>query len=603
MNKNLYHIAVVALFFITAITQAQVGITPSNENYIFTRSYQIPMASPSGITTSKDVQESITYFDGLGRPMQNIAIKASPLSQDIVTHITYDPLGRQVKQYLPYTNPTGTTSGTYTPGNIALTNTLNQYSTPRPGYETTTNPYNEKLYEASPLDRILKQAAPGNDWAIGNGHEVKFDYQTNTATEVLKYGVKLDPATAQYKLVQDSNIYYNAGQLYKTITKDENWTTTDGDNKTTQEFKDKEGRVVLKRTFASSVVNGIATSTNHDTQYVYDDYGNLSYVIPPLVDRATFISNLVIPSVQECLNDYDDFYMKIPMRDIIEDNGNVTGGGGISITINNGILEIKIDVGCNPSKMIKYLNIPIETTVNNESTNYHTLPKKIPDYYIGKLNNEGHTAEIKDGYFKLYSNSIPTHSLMCAPKTFEYRTCTPTIPVSIANQSVLDNLCYQYRYDYRNRLIEKKLPGKGWEYIVYDKLDRPILTQHANLKTKNQWQFTKYDPLGRVVYTGIYTNATQTTRADVQTLASASTTLYEGRQTAPSTINNSTIYYSNSAFPTTGIDLLTINYYDNYNFDLNGGTSETSYSITPTTQTRSLATGSKVRILDTCSIL
>ena len=67
----------------------------------------------------------------------------------------------------------------------------------------------------------------------------------------------------------------------------------------------------------------------------------------------------------------------------------------------------------------------------------------------------------------------------------------------------LSELCYQYKYDDRNRLIEKKIPGKGWEYIVYNKLDQPIMTQDANLDAQNKWLTTKYDAFGRVVYTGI----------------------------------------------------------------------------------------------------
>jgi len=53
-------------------------------------------------------------------------------------------------------------------------------------------------------------------------------------------------------------------------TKDENWTS--GTDHTTEEFKNKSGQVILKRTYNAGT---------YDTYYVYDDYGNLTYVLPP----------------------------------------------------------------------------------------------------------------------------------------------------------------------------------------------------------------------------------------------------------------------------------------------------------------------------------
>src|SRR5690606_1347984 len=115
---------------------------------------------------------------------------------------------------------------------------------------------------------------------------------------------------------------YGDGQLFKTITRDENHDGTSTKLHTVEEFTNKQGRVVLKRTYA--LMDNVEEP--HDTYYVHDDFGNLTYVLPPKVDTS------------------------------------------------NGV-----------------------------------------------------------------------------------------------DQAELDGLGYQYVHDHRNRLVEKKVPGKGWEHIVYDK--------------------------------------------------------------------------------------------------------------------------------------
>jgi RHS repeat-associated protein len=381
-------------------------------------------------------------------------------ASDIITPVEYDRIGRQAKEYFPYA---ASSTGGLIKTN-ALTDVLSYYYTTK--YENTTNPFSQKAFEESPLNRVLQQAAAGNDWAMANNHTIKMDYQTNGLNEVKLYSATtLVDGAGVYNPTIASSSNYDVGQLYKTITKDENWTSSDGKNKTTEEFKDKEGRVVLKRSYSNIDFNSDGDTNDPgesqvplDTYYVYDIYGNLSFVLPP--------------------------------------------------------------------------------------------------------KSEG-----------------------------------------VITNAVLNDLCYQYKYDYRNRLLEKKLPGKDWEYIVYDKLDRPILTQEANLRVSNRWLFTKYDAFNRPVYTGEYVNASNTTRAAIQLLADTSTTLFETKQ-GVNTINGTTVYYSNSAFPNvidanSSINLFTINYYDNYSFDLNGGAIEASYGVTPITNVKSLATGSKIRILGT----
>jgi len=64
-------------------------------------------------------------------------------------------------------------------------------------------------------------------------------------------------------------------------------------------------------------------------------------------------------------------------------------------------------------------------------------------------------------------------------------------------------LCFRYEYDYRGRMIIKKVPDAGEVYMVYDQRDRPVYTQDANLLLTNQWMTTLYDNLNRPVMTGL----------------------------------------------------------------------------------------------------
>ncbi|KFF14444.1 hypothetical protein IW15_03130 [Chryseobacterium soli] len=142
---------------------------------------------------------------------------------------------------------------------------------------------------------------------------------------------------------------------------------------------------------------------------------------------------------------------------------------------------------------------------------------------------------------------------------------------NVVTQAILDDLCYQYRYDGRNREVEKKIPGKGWQYIVYDKQDRPVLAQDAVLRTANNnfntkgWLFTKYDEFGRVVYTGFFANtATRQAMQSALNNMSANAGNNERRSRVPFSLQGINIYYDKQAFPTGSMTVLTLNYYDTY---------------------------------------
>ncbi len=424
--------------------------TPTNlsdENYIHNITPRIATTDVSLLDTD-EVLENVSYFDGLGRPVQSNAIRGGSAEEDIITHVDYDVFGRQTKEYLPYT--LANNGGAYKTDALSATKSYydaTKYNDDFPGMTTTNiNPFSEKEFEPSPQGLVLKQAAPGYDWRLGGGHEIEFDYQTNDTLTVRYYKVSLSFANNTYTPTLMANAgFYNPGELSKTITYDENHSS--GNNHSTEEFKDKQGRVVLKKTYNA----GIA----HDTYYVYDDYGNLTYVLPPKVVHDSDISG-----------------------------------------------------------------------------------------------------------------------------------------------TELSELCYQYKYDHRNRLVEKKIPGKDWEYIVYNQLDKPVLTQDANLRAQNKWLFTKYDQFGRVAYTGEM--SLNISRTSLQTTVNGVSSNYVTKKDPSITIDGTDIYYTNAAYPVTNIsEIYTINYYDNYTFDKVSGNSESSYGVTPITNVKGQATGTKVRVLGT----
>ncbi|WP_337050850.1 DUF6443 domain-containing protein, partial [Elizabethkingia meningoseptica] len=185
-------------------------------------------------------------------------IKATPNGQDLVTDVPYDSFGRQVQSWLPV--PMSSLNGNIQAGVQAAATGYYKRA------DGSVDPlvYGEKTLENSPLDRLLAQAAPGSDW---DGRKLQYRYEANGDNEVYRYVVSSSWSNGATVSVLGLNGTYGASSLYKNVV-------TDEDGNVSVEFKNGQGQVVLVRKNDGAV--------NMDTYYVYNEYDQLAFVIPPL---------------------------------------------------------------------------------------------------------------------------------------------------------------------------------------------------------------------------------------------------------------------------------------------------------------------------------
>src|SRR5690606_7491059 len=101
----------------------------TNQNYVKSVTYK--KKTTTALSSSPDPADglvNVTYFDGLGRAVQQIAHKQSGAGKDIITHIEYDAYGRQAKEFLPYASVSQSTMA-YIDGESAKSETTDYYET------------------------------------------------------------------------------------------------------------------------------------------------------------------------------------------------------------------------------------------------------------------------------------------------------------------------------------------------------------------------------------------------------------------------------------------------------------------------------------------
>ncbi|MCO5239981.1 MAG: RHS repeat-associated core domain-containing protein [Chitinophagaceae bacterium] len=239
----------------------------------------------------RDAQQTTRYFDGLGRLLQTVEKQGSMVTgssaADLVSPVIYDEFGREVYQYLPFAS--GSSDGLFklTP----FEQQISFYNTRLAGQEGETGigtngenwAYSKTNYELSPLNRINTTYAPGVNWvgseeASGEAdrHGIHIKYYANTEDDAVRVWNVTDAAQGSFGDYASPGAY-QSGELYKTITVDEH-------GKQVIEFKDKEGRVILKKVQLTATADDGGGSGHTGwlcTYYIYDDLNRLRCVIPP----------------------------------------------------------------------------------------------------------------------------------------------------------------------------------------------------------------------------------------------------------------------------------------------------------------------------------
>ena len=189
--------------------------------------------------------QTTEYFDGLGRLKQVVAKGVTPSNADLATFYEYE--GGKTKQWLP----------TAVPNNNG--NFVTNLDTKAKTFYNDQNPFITK--EASAFS--VKVTRAGAEWA-STFSQVSVDI--NAANDVKKFRVNGDDLT--------QNGFYAPAELIKT-------TGTNEEGKTGIKFTDRNGQIVLTRE-----MDGI---DNYDTYYVYNNFGQLVWVLPPMATASSTI--------------------------------------------------------------------------------------------------------------------------------------------------------------------------------------------------------------------------------------------------------------------------------------------------------------------------
>ena len=183
---------------------------------------------------------------------------------------------------------------------------------------------------------------------------------------------------------------------------------------------------------------------------------------------------------------------------------------------------------------------------------WHNSGRKLTDYFVNSNNDDMLTCKVfsaivsPNGTYNITTNGLYSDGTLCVTKSTDednrvvlefkdrqdrtvlirnkngnewldtyyiyddmghLRAVLPPLASSAAvngtiDQETLSMYAYLYKYDGRERMIAKKIPGADWVYMKYDDGDRLVFTQDGNQRSRNEWCFALNDVFDRPCVNG-----------------------------------------------------------------------------------------------------
>ena len=452
--------------------------------------------------------DHIGYDDGLGQPYQQVDAGITPGHADLVTLHEYDGHRRPLRTWLPGIGSNG----------ACLDSTVLKASART--LNSDAKPYATSNYEPSPLNRLAREYLPGNDWYQHFRYRNHFVSSDNTNVSFYR--------VMHLTMMGGSLFFSGFSNTTKLVT-----VMHDEDNTQHLEFTDKDGNVVVRRT--------IYDGEQLTTYYVYDDSGQLRFVLPPEAAcyyESSLSSGQFISSTDDCLLKYgyeyrydgrgNCIYKRLPGcepvyyiydkagRCILSQTGVQRSQGTWTYSIPDVFGREVLSGTCHNT--LSYSSEPLHgVTVTATLT---TAANAYYGYSISNLTLSSdtlYTATFYDDYAFIGMDSIPSSLCYSAPPSGGFGTQGLPSPKGLPTGTVTARLGtsgvtgYDYEavyYDDKGLVVQRRntnhMGGNDSEYMGYSFTGQvlDLYRQHstAGLTYTEQYAYT-YDHAGRLLTT------------------------------------------------------------------------------------------------------